>query len=84
MVKIRLISSLLLSGALLAISDISNAQTSSKVSSEKLMQTSNSWDSKPYNSYPQGKPELTILKITIPAHTLHLAGTLTQYLMLHT
>jgi quercetin dioxygenase-like cupin family protein len=34
-----------------------------------LLQTDHSWDGVKYGSYPAGQPELTILKIDIPAHT---------------
>lgn len=39
------------------------------VLSETLLRTSSSWDGASYESYPVGSPELTILKITIPANT---------------
>ncbi|AXC13108.1 hypothetical protein ACPOL_3829 [Acidisarcina polymorpha] len=39
------------------------------VKSETLLKTTTSWDGVPYASYPKGQPELTVLKITIPAHT---------------
>lgn len=63
------ILTLLLGGMLLMTSNITNAQQTAKGSFETLMQTSTSWDGESYISYPQGKPELSILKITVPAHT---------------
>lgn len=36
---------------------------------EKLLDTGNSWDGKAYPAYPAGKPQVTVLRITIPAHT---------------
>jgi quercetin dioxygenase-like cupin family protein len=39
------------------------------VQSETLLQSSSSWDGKPYTAYPAGQPELSVLKITIPPHT---------------
>src|SRR5438105_4425869 len=36
---------------------------------ENLLQTSSSWDNVAYKSYPKGPPELTVVKVTIPAHT---------------
>lgn len=59
----------LIGGILLITSNISNAQQVDKVSSEILLQTSTSWDGESYISYPHGKPELSIVKIMIPAHT---------------
>jgi quercetin dioxygenase-like cupin family protein len=37
------------------------------ISVEELVRTSKSWDGKSLMPYPQGQPEITILKITIPA-----------------
>ena len=37
--------------------------------SQTLLRASSSWDGKPYNSYPLGPPELSILKITLAPHT---------------
>lgn len=39
------------------------------VQSETLMQTGSSWDGEPYKSYPSGRPELSILKITLAPNT---------------
>ncbi len=34
-----------------------------------LLETTQSWDGTPYKPYSAGQPELTVLKIVIPAHT---------------
>ena len=39
------------------------------VRSETLLRTGSSWDGEPYKSYPAGRPELSILKITLAPHT---------------
>jgi quercetin dioxygenase-like cupin family protein len=39
------------------------------IQSESLLRTSSSWDGEPYESYPSGQPELSILKITLAPHT---------------
>ncbi len=39
------------------------------IHSETLIQTDSSWDGTPYKAYPAGQPQLTVLRITIPAHT---------------
>jgi quercetin dioxygenase-like cupin family protein len=39
------------------------------VESQTLIHATSSWDGTPYRSYPRDKPQLTILKITIPPHT---------------
>lgn len=41
----------------------------SAVSSETLLRSSSSWDGEPYDSYLPGRPELSILRITIPPRT---------------
>ena len=42
---------------------------SSPIQTETLIQSTSSWDGKPYNPYPAGPPQITILKITIAPHT---------------
>ncbi|MFJ4141895.1 cupin domain-containing protein [Pseudomonas sp. NPDC089734] len=37
--------------------------------SQILLQSTQSWDGTSYRAYPKGQPELSILKITIPANT---------------
>jgi quercetin dioxygenase-like cupin family protein len=39
------------------------------VQSETLLSTESSWDGVPYAAYPSGKPQLSVLKITIPPHS---------------
>lgn len=39
------------------------------VNVEQLLKTDHSWDGSPYAPYPVGQPEITVLKITIPANT---------------
>ncbi len=48
---------------------ISTALFSSELKVEKLVQSTKSWDGTALQSYPKGEPEITILKITIPAKT---------------
>jgi quercetin dioxygenase-like cupin family protein len=36
---------------------------------EILLQTSQSWNGKPYRHYPAGQPQLTTIKLTIGPHT---------------
>lgn len=40
----------------------------SGVMKETLLHTTTAWDGAQYTAYPAGAPELTVLKITIPAH----------------
>jgi quercetin dioxygenase-like cupin family protein len=39
------------------------------VRSETLLRSGASWDGQPYESYPSGRPELTILRISLLPHT---------------
>lgn len=41
----------------------------STVEREVLLQSSSSWDGTPYTAYPDGRPELSVLKIIIPANS---------------
>jgi quercetin dioxygenase-like cupin family protein len=36
---------------------------------EVLLQTTQSWNGKPYSHYPTGQPQLTTIKLTIAPHT---------------
>jgi quercetin dioxygenase-like cupin family protein len=40
-----------------------------QLQTEVLIQSTSSWDGTPYVSYPAGRPQITILKITIAPHT---------------
>jgi quercetin dioxygenase-like cupin family protein len=37
--------------------------------SEILLQADSSWNGQPYTQYPKGRPQLTMLKLTIAPHT---------------
>ena len=47
--------------------NVSAIEPTADIKVEKLIQDSNSWDHKMLPAYPNGEPEVTILKITIPA-----------------
>lgn len=40
----------------------------SKITKETLLHTDAAWDKVLYSAYPNSRPELTVLKITVPAH----------------
>ncbi|GLK89896.1 cupin domain-containing protein [Pseudomonas turukhanskensis] len=40
------------------------------IESQTLLKTTASWDGTPYTTYPRGTPELTLIKLYIPAHTV--------------
>lgn len=40
-----------------------------RVQTDTLSQTSSAWDGTQYKAYPSGQPQITVLKITIPANT---------------
>jgi quercetin dioxygenase-like cupin family protein len=45
------------------------ADTPSSIETETLIQSASSWDGTPYISYPAGRPQITILKITVAPNT---------------
>ena len=62
--------------AIIAAASLSNAyaQTGAdKVAAaqrEVLLQADQSWNGQPYTQYPKGRPELTMLKVTLAPHTV--------------
>src|ERR1700677_691464 len=64
---------LFVAGCLVAVTSIVVAQEApAKIATaqrETLLQTTQSWNGKPYTHYPTGQPQLTTLKVTIAAHT---------------
>lgn len=59
---------LMLSGSAIA-EDAPPSTATPSVTSQVLLKSTASWDGTPYTRYPDGQPELTILKISIPAET---------------
>jgi len=58
--------------AALGLSLVAGEASSQAVTSahaDVLAKDTSSWNGKKYTSYPQGTPELTVLKMTIPANT---------------
>ena len=47
----------------------SPAALAGKTHVETLAKRTSSWNDVPYQEYPSGTPELTVMKITIPAHS---------------
>lgn len=48
----------------------SEPQKEAKITSEVILKSTTSWDGVKYPPYSQGQPELTTLRITIPANTI--------------
>jgi quercetin dioxygenase-like cupin family protein len=44
-------------------------KSSSPIQVETLVQSTSSWDGTPYEAYPAGQPQITVLKMTIAPHT---------------
>lgn len=53
----------------LLLTGLVDAQEQAAVSTDVLLRSSTSWDGAPYAPYSRKQPELSVLKITIPAHT---------------
>ncbi|WP_024655880.1 cupin domain-containing protein [Pseudomonas syringae USA007] len=61
---------LLITASLIALTTSAVAQQAAPaVKSSVLLKSKTSWDGTPYITYPKGQPELTVLKINIPANT---------------
>ena len=45
------------------------AQAPAKTETTVLLQGASSWNNVPYKAYPTGRPQLTTLRIVIPAHS---------------
>ncbi|RUR45130.1 cupin domain-containing protein [Vreelandella populi] len=39
------------------------------ITTEQLVQSPDAWNGTPYERYPAGRPQLTVMRMTIPAHT---------------
>jgi quercetin dioxygenase-like cupin family protein len=57
--------------ALLGVTNVSlvRAQTVESGKREVLLQADSSWNGKPYTRYPAGRPQLTMLKVTMNPNT---------------
>lgn len=64
---IALVQALLL-GCLANIASADHPQLPG-VEVDTLLSSPNSWDGTPYGHYPGGKPEVSVLRYSIPAHT---------------
>ena len=58
-----------LSALLLVMSAAAAAADALAVKAETLLNTSQSWDGTAYEMYPTGRPELTVLRLTIAPNT---------------
>jgi len=67
--KNHYLTSIIIGLTCLALSLHSSAKETNKISIDVLAKTSVSWDGSNLPQYLQGKPEVTILKITIPPNT---------------
>ncbi|MEK1942112.1 MAG: cupin domain-containing protein [Pseudomonas sp.] len=56
--------------ALLWPSGCAHPKATPGIQSEVLMKSTASWDGTPYTTYPRGRPELTVVKIKIPPHSV--------------
>jgi quercetin dioxygenase-like cupin family protein len=62
------ITAILAGASLMALAQ-TQANTVASGQREILLQTTQSWNGKPYTHYPAGQPELTMIKLTIAPHT---------------
>src|ERR1700678_3160219 len=63
------IAAIIAGGSLTALIAENNAKTVASAHREILLQTTQSWNGKPYTHYPTGQPQLTTIQMTIAPHT---------------
>lgn len=47
----------------------SKNQPGDEIHSTELLQTSEAWNGTPYEAWPEGRPQLTVMKMLIPPHS---------------
>ena len=60
----------LLASAVYGSAAAEGASLQSPITTERLAQRTSSWDGAPYEAYPSGQPQITVLKFTIAPHTV--------------
>jgi quercetin dioxygenase-like cupin family protein len=63
------ISAVIAGASLTAVVAQTQANSVATAHREILLQTTQSWNGKPYEHYPTGQPQLTTIKLTIAPHT---------------
>ncbi len=64
-----MMATIVMTGTLTSCADKAKADEVSKVESVELLKTSQSWDGAELPDYLVGKPELRVLKVTLPPHS---------------
>ncbi len=57
------------SACLLAVLTLSTSQAAPAIEAKTLIQSSAAWEGTAFTAYPAGSPELTLVKLKIPANT---------------
>jgi len=63
------VATILAGASLTAVIAANDAKTVASGQREVLLETTHSWNGKPYTHYPTGQPQLTTIKLTIAPHT---------------
>jgi quercetin dioxygenase-like cupin family protein len=63
------VATILAGASLTAAIGATDAKTVASGHRDILLETTQSWNGKPYTHYPTGKPQLTTIKLTIAPHT---------------
>jgi quercetin dioxygenase-like cupin family protein len=63
------IAAILAGASLTAIIAAKDSETVASAQREILLQTTRSWNGKPYTHYPTGQPQLTTIQMTLAPHT---------------
>ena len=54
---------------LLLIAGVAQAETEQAVQTEPLVKSTAAWNGRAYEKFGEGRPELTVVRVTIPPHT---------------
>lgn len=67
--RVRLFLVILAMASLLPIAVFAGTEIAA-VKTQTLLHTTTAWNDAPYTAYPAGSPEITVLKMTVPAHSV--------------
>ncbi|MDU6441664.1 MAG: cupin domain-containing protein [Pantoea sp.] len=44
-------------------------QHSAEIAHQQLLQSGSAWNGQPYEAYPAGKPQISVMRMSLPAHS---------------
>jgi len=67
---LKRVALVLLASAIYGSAAAEGASLQSPITIERLAQSTSSWDGAPYEAYPSGQSQITVLQFTIAPHTV--------------